>query len=73
VRALVERAIRDIGGAGKAPGVFCADEALARHYLALGARFIAVGADSSVLAAATAALARRFKSGAEATPARDAY
>ena len=63
VRALIERTIRDIGGAGKAPGVYCTDETLAHHYVRTGARFVALGADSSILAAATAALAKRFRSG----------
>ena len=35
--------------------------ALARHFLALGALFVAVGVDTSLLVRATAALAAQFK------------
>ncbi|MEK8026031.1 HpcH/HpaI aldolase/citrate lyase family protein [Pseudaquabacterium rugosum] len=62
VRAVVERAIARILQAGKAPGVLTVDEALARHYIALGARFVAVGVEATLLAAATRALAGRFRS-----------
>jgi 4-hydroxy-2-oxoheptanedioate aldolase len=71
VRALIERTIRAIAADSHAAGVFCADETLARHYLASGARFIALGADSSILAASTAALAARFKSAAPARNTQD--
>ncbi|WP_114973103.1 4-hydroxy-2-oxoheptanedioate aldolase [Rhodoferax ferrireducens] len=68
VRAAIDLAIGRILHAGKAPGILCADEALARHYLAQGARFVAVGVDTSLLVRATAALAAQFKSAAP-TPA----
>jgi len=61
VRALIGRTIQAVAGAGRAAGVFCADEALARHYQACGASFIALGADSVILAASTAALAARYR------------
>ena len=61
VRALFEHTIHAVVAAGKAAGVFCADEALARHYASVGARFVALGADSSILASATAALVQRFR------------
>lgn len=61
VRSAIDTAIATILRAGKAPGILCADEALARHYLGLGARFVAVGVDTSLLAQATRALAARFK------------
>ena len=73
VRALIESTIAQIRSAGKAAGVFCADEPLARHYLSLGARFIALGADSSILGAATAALAQRFKPSSDAGAPRAGY
>lgn len=74
VRALIEQTIGEVRGAGKAAGVFCADEALARHYLSVGASLVAVGADSSILGAATTALAQRFKpTAAGATASRDGY
>ena len=61
VRAAIEQAIARILQTRKAPGILCADEALARHYLALGARFVAVGVDTSLLVRATTALAAQFK------------
>ena len=50
--------------AGKAPGVLATDEALARHYLACGARFVAVGLDAQLLTRSSRDLAARFKSAA---------
>lgn len=61
VRAAVERALVAIAASGKAPGALCTDEALARHYLSLGAQFVAVGVDTSLLVQATTALADRFR------------
>ena len=46
---------------GKAAGILTADEALAKHYLALGPLFVAVGLDTHLLARHTSALAARFK------------
>ncbi|SRR5579871_353940 len=63
VRALIERTLRAVTGAGRAAGVYCTDEALARHYQSCGASFVALGADASILAASTAALAARFRAG----------
>ncbi len=64
----VQRAIEDgiarIVKAGKAPGILTSDEAQARHYLSLGALFVAVGLDTQILARQTSALATRFKGGA---------
>ena len=61
VRAAIEAAIARIARAGKASGILCADESLARRYLALGARFVAVGVDTTLLVRATSALAAAFK------------
>jgi 4-hydroxy-2-oxoheptanedioate aldolase len=60
VRAAIEAAIARILAAGKAPGLLAVDEELARHYIGLGARFVAVGVDATMLARATRALAARF-------------
>ena len=60
VRTAIDAAIVRIARAGKAPGILCANEARARHYLALGACFIAVGIDTTLLALACGDLARRF-------------
>ena len=56
-------ALARILAAGKAPGILAVDEALARRYIELGARFVAVGVDTSLLVRAAAALAARFKGG----------
>jgi 4-hydroxy-2-oxoheptanedioate aldolase len=70
VRAAIETAIARILAAGKAPGILAVDEALARHYIDLGTRFVAVGVEASMLAQVTRALASRFKSSPQADPAR---
>jgi 4-hydroxy-2-oxoheptanedioate aldolase len=68
VRAAIESAIGRIVRAGKAPGILCADELLARRYLKLGACFIAVGMDTTLLVRATATLAATFKRAAGEAP-----
>lgn len=62
VQAAIEDAIARINKAGKAVGILTTDEALAKHYLAVGALFVAVGLDTHLLARHTSALAARFKS-----------
>jgi 4-hydroxy-2-oxoheptanedioate aldolase len=69
VRAAIEAAIGRIARAGKAPGILCVDEPLARRYLALGACFIAVGVDTTLLARTTAELAAAFKNAVDEAPA----
>jgi 4-hydroxy-2-oxoheptanedioate aldolase len=49
--------------AGKAAGTLTADRKLAREYLAIGASFVAVGIDMSLLSKAAADLAAEFTSG----------
>ena len=61
VQAAIDDAILRILRAGKAPGILTSDEAQARHYLALGAVFVAVGIDTALLARQTRALAASFK------------
>jgi 4-hydroxy-2-oxoheptanedioate aldolase len=61
VRAAIDDAIVRIGKAGKAPGILAPVEADARHWLELGATFVAVGSDLGVLARHTEALAKKFK------------
>ncbi|MEP6824793.1 MAG: aldolase/citrate lyase family protein, partial [Ramlibacter sp.] len=63
VQKAIDSAITRIARTGKAAGILTADEALARHYLALGATFVAVGLDNNLLARATATLAAKFKTG----------
>jgi len=73
VRAAIDAAIGRILAAGKAPGVLTVDEALARHYIDLGARFVAVGVDATLLARATRALAAAFRATPAAAPAAAGY
>jgi 4-hydroxy-2-oxoheptanedioate aldolase len=72
VRAVVEDAIVRIRRAGKGAGVLATDEALARRYIELGANFVAVGVDATLLAGAARSLARRFKSPGDAASATGA-
>lgn len=73
VQAVIDDAIRRIVEAGKAAGILTPDEALARHYLELGATFVAVGLDNNLLAKATSALAAKFKTTAAALPPSKTY
>jgi len=61
VQAAIEDAIVRIGKAGKAAGILSADEKLARRYIALGAAFVAVGVDTTVLMRGLQDLAGKFK------------
>jgi 4-hydroxy-2-oxoheptanedioate aldolase len=61
VQAAIEDAIQRIRAHGKAAGILMADEKLAKHYIELGALFVAVGADTTLLARSAEALAQRFK------------
>jgi 4-hydroxy-2-oxoheptanedioate aldolase len=63
VQKAIEAAIARIIAGGKAAGILIADPELARHYLALGASFVAVGTDVTILARGAEALARSFKAG----------
>ncbi len=69
MQAAMADAIRRIVATGKAAGHLSPDEALARRYLELGATFVAVGLDMTVLARGTSALAASFKPGAAPAPA----
>ena len=60
VQAAIEQAIAQILSAGKAPGILMANEQLAKRYLSLGALFVAVGVDTTLLARSAEALAARF-------------
>jgi 4-hydroxy-2-oxoheptanedioate aldolase len=65
VKAAIDAALAKIAIAGKIPGVFSGDPAAAALYREKGARFIAVGADTTVLRNAAVKLAESFKSGGE--------
>lgn len=73
VQAAIESAIARILKAGKAPGILTTDEQLARHYIALGATFVAVGLDTQLLVRHTSALATSFKAGVHVAPAGKTY
>jgi 4-hydroxy-2-oxoheptanedioate aldolase len=60
VRAAIDAAMRTIVASGKAAGTLTSDPALARHYLDLGASFVAVGIDVTLLAQAARRLAGEF-------------
>jgi len=67
VQAAIERAIRTIVASGKAAGTLVGDTKLARRYLELGATFVAVGIDMTLLAQGTRRLAGEFGLGMDAT------
>ena len=62
VLQVIDEAIARIRACGKAAGILTGDEALAKHYVAQGCLFVAVGADQNVLRDSATALASRFKS-----------
>lgn len=61
VRGAIDDAITRICATGKAAGILTPVEADARHWLGLGATFVAVGSDLGVLARQTEALAKKFR------------
>ncbi|MNC18400.1 4-hydroxy-2-oxo-heptane-1,7-dioate aldolase [compost metagenome] len=61
VQRVIEDAILRVKSAGKAVGILSADEKLARRYLELGATFVAVGVDTSILMRGLKTLAGKFK------------
>jgi 4-hydroxy-2-oxoheptanedioate aldolase len=62
VRAVIEKTLLRIKATGKCPAILAPVEEDARHWLEVGARFIAVGSDLALLARQSEALAARFKS-----------
>jgi 4-hydroxy-2-oxoheptanedioate aldolase len=60
VTAAIDSAIARITGAGKAAGILHTNPARAKHFLSLGATFVAVGIDASLLARASESLAAQF-------------
>lgn len=61
VQAAIENGISRTLLAGRSSGILIADETLAHRYLEIGAAFVAVGTDVTILARGAEALARRFK------------
>jgi 4-hydroxy-2-oxoheptanedioate aldolase len=60
VKPLIDEAIVRIRKAGKASGILTGNESDAKHWLELGAQFVAVGTDAVILARETEKLAARF-------------
>lgn len=60
VQAAIDRAIATIVASGKAAGTLTADDAAARRYLEMGASFVAVGIDVTLLAQGARRLAGAF-------------
>jgi 4-hydroxy-2-oxoheptanedioate aldolase len=74
VQAAIEDAIVRIVKAGKAAGILSADEKLARRYIELGAAFVAVGVDTTVLMRGLQGLVGKFKDApARINPAGGVY
>jgi 4-hydroxy-2-oxoheptanedioate aldolase len=61
VQLAIDNAIRRICVGCDAAGIVTSDEALARHYLALGCKFVAVGLEANLLMRTTQELAAKFK------------
>lgn len=60
VQSVIEAAIRKILSHGKAPGILTPDENLAKRYLSLGAKFVAVGLEARILVKGARELRQRF-------------
>ena len=61
VLKVIDDTINRIRACGKAPGILTGDESLAKHFVAQGCVFVAVGADQNLLRDSAQALAARFK------------
>ena len=73
VQAVIEQGITRIIKAGKAAGILSADEKLARRYIELGASFVAVGVDTTVLMRGLQTLAGSFKDNLATTKSDGVY
>lgn len=73
VQAAIDGAIGRCVERGVPIGILSADEALCRHYLELGAAYVGVGADTTLLAKATQSLAARFRGAAAPAPSAGVY
>jgi 4-hydroxy-2-oxoheptanedioate aldolase len=61
VQASIDEGIRLVARSGKAAGILTLDRNLARHYLSIGASFVGVGIDTTLLVHAARDLAAVFK------------
>lgn len=66
VQAAIFDGIARIRAAGKAPGILATTEPLARQWLQAGAQFVAVGADTMLLAAGATSLLAQYKGAGQA-------
>ncbi|AZF06241.1 4-hydroxy-2-oxoheptanedioate aldolase [Pseudomonas sp. R5-89-07] len=73
VQAAIEDAIVRVVQSGKAAGILSADERLARRYIELGATYVAVGVDTTVLMRGLQSLAGKFKGTPEAVHTGEVY
>ncbi|KGD85747.1 MULTISPECIES: HpcH/HpaI aldolase/citrate lyase family protein [Rhizobium/Agrobacterium group] len=73
VQEVIDKAIVTIVKAGKAAGILTFSESLNRHYLDLGASFVAVGADVTEFSGALKALAARYGRAAGKPAPRPGY
>lgn len=73
VQQAVRSGLERIIATGRAAGILTADEALAQGYIELGATFVAVGTDVTLLSRATADLAARFRGKAQERASAQGY
>jgi 4-hydroxy-2-oxoheptanedioate aldolase len=73
VHDAIARGIATVRKAGKAAGSLSGNPRIAREYLAMGANFLGVGVDSSLLVKAATELAAAFKGASPATPEPSTY
>lgn len=73
VQEAVVSGLKRIIQTGRAAGILTPDERLAKTYIELGATFVAVGTDVTLLSRATSDLAARFRSSAKNTSGAQGY
>jgi 4-hydroxy-2-oxoheptanedioate aldolase len=73
VQDAVQSGLKRIIASGKAAGILTPDEKLAKAYIELGATFVAVGTDVTLLTRATADLATRFRKSRENSVTAQGY
>jgi 4-hydroxy-2-oxoheptanedioate aldolase len=74
VQEAIARGITQVTALGKAAGILTSDEVLAREYLRMGASFIAVGVDTTLLMRAAKKLAASFdRNGQAGIPGSGVY
>lgn len=61
VQKTIDGAMREITACGRAAGILASDVNLARRYIQMGARFVAVGTDVTLLARGADSLIAKFK------------